>query len=432
MARTAKTTTSGTGKKTPAKTKAEETAADETPQPESPQPAPAPARKGGGGWILFLLVVALLGGGAYLTYPQWYPRVADKLPEVPTLDFLQDPRVAGLSDRIAALEKQAGASLAKDETIQRLEQERERLRQDLAKALARLQTVETSMASVREMAEAAARIEETAAAKESLQALSDRLSALEDRGSAAAGAANAADAERSTALAAARDEARKLSERMAELEQLQAKAASEREALAAMEKRLSAVEDRPATALSGAQASGAVLLAVGQLRDAVRMGGAYQREYDAVKALAGDDPGIGAALLTLGKAAKTGVPTLTVLRDEFSAMASPLVAQARGQSADGWFSEIVAKVGALVTVRRTDGKGGDNVETLVARAEQRLAAGDLAGAVAAVDAMKPASSEAAVMVAPWSERAKSRLAAERALAALHIHAVSSLSGAGKE
>ena len=39
---------------------------------------------------------------------------------------------------------------------------------------------------------------------------------------------------------------------------------------------------------------------------------------------------------------------------------------------------------------------------------------------------------AAAAVAPWSERAKSRLAMERALAALHIHAVSSLSGSVKE
>jgi hypothetical protein len=424
MARTAKTTTSGTGKKTPAKTKADDSVTE-----EAAAPAPAPARKGGGGWILILLVVALCGGGAYLTYPQWYPWVADKLPEVPTLDFLQDPRVAGLSDRIAALEKQAGASLAKDETIQRLEQERERLRQDLGKALARLETVEASMASVREMAEAAARIEETAAAKESLQALSERLSAIEDRGAAVAGAA---DAERLSALAAARDEARKLAERMAELEKSQAQAATERETLAEMEKRLAAVEDRPAASQSGTASKGAVLLAVGQLRDAVRLGTAYQREYDAVKALAGADPGIGAALLTLGKAAKTGVPTLAVLREEFGAMASPLVAEARGQAADGWVSKIVAKVGSLVTIRRTDGKGGDDIEALVARAEQRLAAGDLAGTVEAVDAMKPVSTEAAAMVAPWLDRAKTRLAAERALAALHIHAVSSLSGAVKE
>jgi len=429
MARTAKTTTSGTGKKTPAKTKAGDSVTEEAAAPDGAAPAPAPARKGGGGWILFLLVVALCGGGAYLTYPQWYPRVADKLPELPTLDFLQDPRVAGLSDRIAALEKQAGANLAKDETIQRLEQERERLRQDLGKALARLETVEASMASVREMAEAAARIEETAAAKESLQALSERLSAIEDRGAAVAGAA---DAERLSALAAARDEARKLAERMAELEKSQVQAATERETLAEMEKRLAAVEDRPAASQSGTASKGAVLLAVGQLRDAVRLGTAYQREYDAVKALAGADPGIGAALLTLGKAAKTGVPTLAVLRDEFGAMASPLVAEARGQAADGWFSKIVAKVGSLVTIRRTDGKGGDDIEALVARAEQRLAAGDLAGTVEAVDAMKPVSTEAAAMVAPWLDRAKTRLAAERALAALHIHAVSSLSGAVKE
>ncbi|MBT6093316.1 MAG: hypothetical protein HOH04_00435, partial [Rhodospirillaceae bacterium] len=346
MARTAKTSTGGTRKTSTVKSSPvpdtsieDKTGASSEPEP-APEPAPEPNRSGGVRWIVFVLIIALGGGAAYLSYPQWYPEIADKIPGLPKFEA-EDPRVPNLSERIAALETQAGANLAKDETIARLEKERERLSADLNKALARLETVEKSMASVREMAEAAARVEETAAAKDSLQALSDRLATLEVTKLSDGGAITN---EQISALQAAQAETQKLDDRMAQLEKSQATATSARDTLVGVEQRLAAVEKRPLSSGADDASRAAILLAVGQLRDTARSGSAYVREYDAVKALAGDDPGIGAALLALGKSTKTGVPTLTVLRDEFAEMAGPVVAKARRQNAEGWLAKVMARV----------------------------------------------------------------------------------------
>ena len=385
----------------------------------------------GGAWLVFLLIIAVAGGAGYLTYPRWYPALAAKVPGLPKLQ-LEDPRVAGLSERIASLETQTGAIKTKDETIVRLEQEREKLSRKLATALVRLETVEKSMAAVREMAEAAASVEETTEAKQSLQRLSDRLASLEKTG--------IGDGDVSAQLAKLRDgqaQSRKVDGRLAELEKQLADTALAGRSLSGVEKRLTEIESRAANTgdiTSNTQpASAAIILAVGQLRDAASRGIAYRREIEAVKALAGDDTGLAASLMPLDRHAKTGVATLSILRDEFTELAGKTVTRARAQTASGWLSKIVARVGALVTLRRTDSAGApDSVEALVAKAESHLEAGDLAAAVEAVAATAPLSTDAGEVVAPWLGRAKTRLTIERALAALHIHAVSTLGGAKKE
>lgn len=433
MVRTARTPTGGgasskassdTGKRKPSAKSATKPAAAKT-QPgtaaqggpsgdaAAKQPTPtnaAPATKSGGGWMVAFIVLCLVGAGLYLTYPKWKHLVAEKLPTLPRIKA-EDPRVAGLSERIKLLESKTGEIAAKDETIVRMQEEREKLSAELAKALARLETVEKSMASVRQIAEAASQVDEASAAKESLKRLSDRLAALE--GVDAVGKDAAAKA---------------LAERLTRLEQEKSAAVPAEQALAGVAKRLDEIERRAAktgdNAAAGA-ARAALVLAVGQLREAVQRGGGFQRALDAVKGMAVGDPGIEAALLPLATHAKTGVPTLAMLRDDFAAMASTVVARAHAGDG-GWLDKLAARIGALVRVRRTDGAGGNSVDALVARAEKQLAAGDLAAAIAALEGIKSLSPEAAAVAAPWLARAKMRVSAERALAALHIHAVSLL------
>lgn len=443
MARTAKTSSGGTARKprtTPAKTAAK-TSADASAKRKSASAAqaaaggaeavsadatPAPAKSSGSGWLIFLLIVGLIGAGGYLSYPKWYPKIADKIPAMPKLP-VEDPRVSGLSARIASLETKTGDIQAKDDTIARLQEEREKLSVELTKALTRLETVEKSMDSVRELAEAAASMDEANQAKASLQRLSDRLAALESSGMQS----GAASKEGLAQLQAQQARSRELAARLTQLEQDQAASASAETALAGMEKRLSAVEQADASGAPASSRQAALVLAVGQLRDAAAAGGAYQREWDAIKGMAAGDPGIEAALTPLAQYANTGVPTLAVLRGEYGELAGGIVSGARGQSASGWLGKAVARIGSLITVRRTDAGGGDSVEALVAQAESHLRGGDLAAAVKSLEAIAPISADAAAVAAPWLGRAKMRLAAERALAALHIHAVSLL-GAGKE
>jgi hypothetical protein len=80
----------------------------------------------------------------------------------------------------------------------------------------------------------------------------------------------------------------------------------------------------------------------------------------------------------------------------------------------------------LVTVRSVgaDAEGSD-ADARVARAEARLADGDLAGAVAEIEGLEGPAAEAA---AGWLERARARLAAEQALASLQEQASDLLTG----
>ena len=74
----------------------------------------------------------------------------------------------------------------------------------------------------------------------------------------------------------------------------------------------------------------------------------------------------------------------------------------------------------LVTIRPVGADAeGDHAAARVARAEARLADGDLAGAVAELEGLEGAPAAAA---APWLEQARTRLAAENALHGLRAHA----------
>jgi hypothetical protein len=87
----------------------------------------------------------------------------------------------------------------------------------------------------------------------------------------------------------------------------------------------------------------------------------------------------------------------------------------------------------LLTIRRLDDEGDDGggvmPETLVMRAEESLAAGNLPAAVRSVEKLTGAPAAAA---ADWLEAAQNRLAADRALATLHVQAVALLAPASKK
>ncbi|MCH7540989.1 MAG: hypothetical protein IH999_11450 [Proteobacteria bacterium] len=94
----------------------------------------------------------------------------------------------------------------------------------------------------------------------------------------------------------------------------------------------------------------------------------------------------------------------------------------------GWVEQALAGLASVVTVRPTGEEvGGTGPGAAVARAEARLAAGDLDGAVAALASLR---GPAAAAAADWLDGARARLAAERGLKTLHAHAVRVLARAG--
>lgn len=197
-------------------------------------------------------------------------------------------------------------------------------------------------------------------------------------------------------------------------------------ALAAdLEGRLAALETRAAAPVA---TQPAMLLAVGQLRAALRGSGPFEAELGAVTALAGDDDaGLAEARASLAAYAGAGVPTVAALRADFANVALDVVRAARAPGDSTWIDRTIDRLARLVTVRRVGDVAGDTAAATVARAEQRLAGGDLAAAVAEVQRLEGPAAKAA---AAWLAEARARLAAERVLSQLEARAVAAMGGAG--
>ncbi|MBV9967105.1 MAG: hypothetical protein JO008_15565 [Alphaproteobacteria bacterium] len=156
----------------------------------------------------------------------------------------------------------------------------------------------------------------------------------------------------------------------------------------------------------------ALLLAVLQMREAIETARPFVVEYDALAALAKSRPEIAAAAAPLADAAKSGVASRAVLIERLRAVASAITAAKASPAPDDWGGRAWAQLRGLVTIRRVDGAGQSAPEAAVGTAERSLAAGDLTGAVAALDALTGPAAEAA---RPWLQMARQRLAVETAL-----------------
>lgn len=376
----------------------QEAAGADVPQELTPRP---PSKAGTGLLALLWVVVVLgvLGGTGYATWPIWSPYLTAY---IPTLDKEppRDPRVAGVSDRVKALETQAETRRRDIEAIKDLEAERARFSKRLGVLIERVETLEDALGSVREMIEATTLPSDAAVTNESLQRLSERLARLEEDRSA-----SSEDSDRLELIA---DERRKLSTEVSKIIGR----------LATLEK----TRTKPVGTAGGAKVA---LLAVGQLREALRVSSPFTGELQALRKVAGSDQGMMKALDVLEPYAATGTPTLASLRAGFESVAGMIVGAARTLEGEGWMARTVNRLSSLVTVRRVDEAPDDHsLDAVVARAETSLKAGDLMAAVKTLEGLSGAPGEAA---APWLEGARARLAAERAMATLHVIAVSLLS-----
>lgn len=364
----------------------------------SPRPK---AHRAAGGAARLLAWIVLVGGvaigAAAVTWPWW----SDKVPLVlPFLDanVRNDPALQVLTGRLEALEQKAQAlETARGSAYAQLEQERARFAGDLKDMVARLDQLENAVKEARGLIRAADSKDQTVAAAQSLDDLTSRLSRLEKE---------------------------------VEKEQAMPEAASDQEikaALSAMQDRLQRLETSRSATADTASAR-AIVLAVAQLRDAVRRGAAFDRDLEALRSVAGGDAEIAQAMAHLAPHAAKGVATLAVLRTRFQALAGTIVAAGAGDGAPGWMAEAADKLSSLVKVRRVGDKApAGSVDALVQQVDGLLAAGDLQGAVTLVDGLAGKARDAADS---WRQAAAARLEAEKAVANLHVLAVALLSPAG--
>lgn len=156
-------------------------------------------------------------------------------------------------------------------------------------------------------------------------------------------------------------------------------------------------------------------MAVLALTEAGNGSAAFLPEFEAIRAAAPDLPGLAA----LEPLARIGVPTRTQLDQRFATLqpavdAMVLDAESEGGIA-GWFRRLMA---SLVRVERADAAEGTGPKAALARAQQRMDEGDLAGALREVDTIVPMPDP----VRTWANGARARLELEARLAALRVAA----------
>lgn len=192
--------------------------------------------------------------------------------------------------------------------------------------------------------------------------------------------------------------------------------------LAALGARLDQVDTALAARRQQGLRSEAVLLAVGQLRAALSESKPFPKELAAVRALVGDDADMQGILDQVQPYADDGVRTLDELRADFAKLAPQIVRSAAVGDGSSWLRQTLYRIESVVSIRRVgDSVPGDAADAVVARAEAKLDADDLKGAVAGLAALNGLPAEVA---APWIHDAEQRIAADAADADLSRLAIS--------
>ncbi|MBK1664226.1 uroporphyrinogen III synthase [Rhodospirillum rubrum] len=167
----------------------------------------------------------------------------------------------------------------------------------------------------------------------------------------------------------------------------------------------------------------ALLLAVGQLREAANQGEAFDDELRSVHAIVQDGADVAPGIETLTPLATTGVSTRAALAARFDDVSRAISQAVLSPEGDTWLERTFAALTSVVTVRRVDqgaGTGAEGPLAILAEAERLVLENDLAGAVAALKGLDGAAAEAA---SPWLQAAEDKLTAEAALSDLTAQAL---------
>jgi hypothetical protein len=167
---------------------------------------------------------------------------------------------------------------------------------------------------------------------------------------------------------------------------------------------------------SGTQQLDAILLvALLQIREAVNQGRPFAAELGAFTALAHDRPDLVVAAGPLTEVVHDGVVGRLGLTKRLAEVAGRIASATAPPPQADWEDQVLARLRALVTIRRIDGAPQGGPEAAVSAAEAALGRGDLGDAVAQLSRLTGANAEAA---GPWLRLARQRLAVGESLAHL--------------
>ncbi len=367
-----------------------------------------------GGFLPGLLVGAvLIVGGAIAAVAlreNWMPLVAGT--QAPAGDTSQlQQQVQSLTSELDTLKQQTAALSQKADS---LESSISGLSGQQGSSPADLSALQSSLQSLQAAGEK--RAQDLASLDSALKAITGE-GGLESKVSDLASKADgltAATAKNEAGVANLTNEVRSVTGQVSGLgiDQLRSGAAALSTRLDTFENRLGTMEDQVRG--QAAAERNALLLAVGQLDDAVAVGQPFAQSLSLVGSYAGDSAPA-ADMTVLQNYASSGVETMRVLRVRFGEEADAIIAADYDATADeGLFGEVVRNLSQLVIVRSRD-PDDPGVNGVVSRTEAALNAGDLAGAVREVESLEGSPAQAA---ASWLAAAKDRLSVDTALASL--------------
>lgn len=193
--------------------------------------------------------------------------------------------------------------------------------------------------------------------------------------------------------------------------------AGDRETLLALQSRMTRLESESS---GEALRRAGLVLALATLARAASEPSAFKPQLDAIAALAPREPAVAA----LRPYAEAGVPTLVILAARFpDAAREALDAERIARSGEGIFGRVWSSLTGLIRIRRIGDTSGMTSADKLARAEARLARGELAIAVSEVRTLE---GEAGTKMAPWLRDAEARLAVENAIAGMETRIVNAL------
>lgn len=406
---------------------------------------PAPRASRTGSLLTGLLAGAIAGGAVTLAAPYWRPYIAPT-----TVDAAVNPEtaaeIAGLKEQLAALQGDQDVDAEARSRIDALQSEIANWKTELETATGQSATAQTAAI---DLAPLEGRLEALEGRVASLtEALNAQLSAAPAPSENAGAVEPAVPAPDANAVNDLTARFTALEGKLAALDTLSAEATSQKAEIDAANMRLAALDSLTArlqtleetAATLGTdldtvvkeqgeaglkqQRAAALVLATGQLRGAMGSDKTFNAELSALEDLARPDAEMAtklqAILDPIRNASATGAPTLSQLQASFpaTAIAQAATADAAGAAIgveEGWLQQTLNRLAELITVRPVGDVEGEGALAILARAEDRLAAGDLAAAVAELEKL---SGQAASATAPWLAEARNRLAVENAAAQL--------------
>lgn len=184
------------------------------------------------------------------------------------------------------------------------------------------------------------------------------------------------------------------------------------------------------TGVTGDLRSATLVLAVGELRNALRRNGPFEVELATVRGIAGKDAEVEKVLAAIEPFSAAGIPSRAQLRADFPRAAAAAVSAAPGKApaaakeAGAWYAPVASAWTQIRYFVRLEAPPSDSAYAVAQRARAKLGDDDLAGAVEELLTLPgqqdPATSD-------WVSQAQARVAADTGAAALTTLALSRVS-----